>query len=506
MKAVVPAKAKAWIGPAVAAAFTLLAAGMQPFRGLNLWSLWVVDAAERMHGWRTTGGEHALRAAFDDPNGVPPLLAYTASVLGGGDGLLGARLATMAAAAVVAWIVHVWSRELAGERAAWAATLALWLQPRFWGAVTVPAPTLFAVAGVLVLWRVTLRARDDGRWFAPAAVLGALGLATGLPAWTALAPLAWLVLVDAGSVTRGQVRIRRVGAWTLALPLLWCALLVAVIPWLHQDTGERLGMMIGLWVERPAEPFLVAGRWWGAIRMWPWTPLQWLALTTPAALLCGVVAFAGTFVSERDRRQEYVAFVIWAFCLPVVVRSVFHGGIDVMLFPAVALAVGFGQICASLTGVGRVRWLPVGLCAVVVLVSAVDVARAGGVWEGYRTGVVGGAPGAAAGGTSRFPHGPIAPEPLVAATERGARRFAVLANEWEIRPVFDRYRVMGLLPEDAQLTGLAEADAVVLSLDDALPEFYSVVSDWSMFERGAPDAVLAVRVQGVPVFAVGLIR
>lgn len=496
------------VGPvelACVAALTLVAVAAMPFRGLNLWSLWFVDSTSRMTSWRAGGGEDAMRAAFADPNAVPPVGPWLSSLLSS-DALFGARFGAALAAAAVVALVYGWAGSHFGRRGAVMAAAALLLQPRFWGAATVPGPTIWALLGVVVLWRTTLAARDDLRALPLAIVGGAFGLASGLPAWTAAAPLAWLILVQPGTTQAGLVRIRAVGLWTLLLPALWVGLLVAAVPWLHADPVDRLGSMFFVWLERPAEPFLAAGRLWGRIRMWPWTPLQMVAATTPLVLV--LTALAGLprrRVREVDGSQERTALYAWAALLPFVLRSAFHGGMDLLIFPALALAFLVADASSRVGPLPMLRAFPAAVCAVVVLVGAADLARSGGVWEGYRSSAIGGARGAVERGWSRYPHGPVPPQPLQWASERGARRFAIVSNEWEARPVFEYYRERGILPADAVLVGSAEADAFAIALDDALPELYGALRDWMMFASSSPDAVSAHVVEGVPVFAVGVV-
>ncbi len=525
---------------AVLAAITMLLGTLGGFRGLNLWSLWLVDGAERFSHWRETGTPEALQAAFADGNGLMYGAPYIASLLGGGDAVFGARFAAVLASGLVAWLVYVWGARMSGPRGGVASVVFLWCVPRFWAAVTVASPSIFMLAGTLLLWRMVMLTRDDPRWFGPAAFLGGAALALGLPVWLTLLPLAWLVLVKPETLRAGLVGIRSTSVFTLALPLVCAAVFVALAPWLHHDSAERAVEMMGVWVERPAEPFLVQGVRWGQARMWPWTPVLLLFVTTPAPLwLAGLglplLRLRGTPTkansrgwNDADVRQEWVAFALWGIILPVLLRSVFHGGADLLLLLSVACVLAAGTVVSAavritadlLAGVvtrGGVAapaeggvvsshhrlamfamWL-----GVLAVISAADVSRCDGVWEAYRSGVVGGTHGATLRGYSRYPHGPVPIAPLRLAVNSGARRFAVLANAWEVRPVMQRYATLGLLPPDTAVVSLGEADAIVISFDDTLPELYDVASDWALMASSSPERIYRTEVDGVTVFAVG---
>src|SRR5690606_22839958 len=131
-------------------------------------------------------------------------------------------------------------------------------------------------------------------------------------------------------------------------------------------------------------------------------------------------------------------------------------GVDLLLLSGVALALTFGvSVGALLRGV---TWRPAVLSVAVaaLVVSASDVTRAAHAWEGWRSGLVGGAAGQAMRGTGRYPHGPVPVELIADALRGGARRVHILTNAWEIRPVFEAYVSKELLPSDARLVSLEE--------------------------------------------------
>src|SRR5690606_34484303 len=134
-----------------------------------------------------------------------------------------------------------------------------------------------------------------------------------------------------------------------------------------------------------------------------------------------------------------------ALLLPVVLRSGFHGGVDLMIFPAFALALSFGvaaQRFVRSEGAARSGAL---LVSCVLVVSWADASRGRGAWEAWRSGLAGGE-GLAARGTSRYAHGPVPLSLLQESMRGGARAAHVLTNAWEIHPVFGAYVDRGFLP------------------------------------------------------------
>lgn len=489
--------------PAFVTSVVTVLVAAQPFRGLNLWALWMVEATERVAAWRRAGGSEALGW---DPNGVMPLGPMLSSAVPGGDGLLGARVVTAVAAGLLAGLVFAWCRRVGGRFAGWFSVGALLVMPRFWSAATTPTPTMVAVAGAVALWVSVgaARRRPSAVWLS--VIAGGLALASGLPAYTAVVPLAWITFVAPGTVKDGTISLRAVPLWLLLLPLAWVGVLWVMVAASGADLVGYFTHMVPFWLELPPEPFLAFGKLWGVIRMPPWLPAALLGVMTPPAILLGAASYAWvrSQLPGEDRR-ELLAFWLWALLLPVILRSVYHGGVDLVLLSGVALALTFGVSVGAL--LREASWRPAVLSVAVaaLIVSASDVARAAHAWEGWRSGLVGGATGQAMRGTGRYPHGPVPVDLIAGALDDGARRVHILTNSWEIRPVFEAYVSKDLLPSDAQLVSLEEAEVVLIALDDTLPELYDVASDWSRFVNSSPSAVDVLEVDGIPLFGVGVI-
>lgn len=500
---------------ALLAAATVVAAASVPFRGLNLWSLWLVEAAGRFVEWRA--GTLPMEAAFSDPNGVLPFIPWMCAVIGGGDALLGLRVGAALAGGILAFAVFAWGCRLGRWPVGLLAVFFLWVTPRFWGAVTVPSATIFVVAATVVSWRLVIAVRDDARWFGPALLAGAFALGTAASTWLWMLPLAWVVMLPAGGIARGEARIRPTSLLVLALPVACVVAFVALTPWLHDETGARLGSLLGTWIERPAEPFLVSGTLFGPARPWPWSIACAVLATTPvtvavAAMSLLLVRWVRGWSLDSDAVQEFVVFTVWAVFLPVLLRSAYHGGADLLLFAHIAACLAAataiaGPAWAAARANGIVRAVPAAVAALLVLAcAAVEVAPAAEAPEGFRSGWVGGEVGAGARGFARYPHGPLPPPVVRDLAEQGARRFAILTNAWELGPVFERYRRLGLVPQDATVVGVEQADAVLIAFDDTLPELYVIAPDWASFERAASSRVIRWKIGSVTLFAGGLIR
>jgi hypothetical protein len=479
-----------------------------PFRGLNLWALWQVEAVERFALWQESGDEGRMGAAFDNSAGILPSIPRLVGWLFD-DALLGVRSMSAVAVAVIVFCVARLVTRSAGRRAAMLAVGALVLLPRFWAMATVPSATVFSCAALLAMWTSGLAARDDWRWAPIFLALLTFGLGVHPLVWILLIPFAWVVLVRPETIRRGVVEIRPVGLWMLAIPVLALMLFVVVNPYFHEETIERLATTLNVWLERPAEPFLYAGNRMGSGRMLPHVPLHLLALTTPPALVAGacggLLAIRGL---SAEARHDLWALGIFLLGLPFLMRSVYFAGADLLgvgaIFVAILAGVGLDLAMASV-GARFGRAAALVLVGAVGALSAVDIADSGTHFESYYSGLIGGTDGAALRGYSRYPHPPVPVPELRALSDSGVRRLAILTNGWELRPVINRYRDLGLVAPDFELVQLARAQAIVVHVDDTLPELYSIVRDAGLFLASSPDSALFVGSGSAPLFVFGRI-
>ncbi|MCB9531521.1 MAG: hypothetical protein H6700_07130 [Myxococcales bacterium] len=496
------------------AAFALVsvASAAHPFRGLSLSSLWLLDAVARFDVWRAGGDVAAMRAAFADPEGVLPFVPWVASLLPF-PSLLALRVLGVVAAGVTAASVASIGHRFWGAGAGFFAACALLALPRFVAAATTTTPTIFALAAVSSLVAVALASRDDARWLPLLAAVGGAAWSTSLYAWLAAVGVAYLVVVDAGRrPTAGHVRIRAVPLATLLMPALWAGALIAAAPYLHAHTFERLGRLLGVWLERRGEPLLFAGRFYGAARIPALSPPVMWAISAPVAVVIvavgGAVAAVGGVGSRRpaDARQVWGTIVALAWALPVALRSAYHGGVDLWALGALPLALSAGvglegaraAICSRLP-----RGPAVAGVALVALaaVAASEVRPVAGRYEAFFSAAIGGVSGAVDAGYSRSAHAPVPPE-IGEALRGEVCDFAVLSGSWELRPVLDRYRQLGLIGADCRLVDPSAARLAVLVYDDTLPEFYTSLADF--VAATGPD-VWRVTADGVTLIAVGAV-
>ncbi len=479
-----------------------------PFRGLNLWALWQVEVAEKFAAWHGSGDEELMRIAYTNGGGVLPTVPRLVATLFD-DPLFGVRAMALAAVAGVVASVFVLVASRAGRRAASFAVVALFLTPRFWAAATVPSATIFATAAVLVMWTTALAARGNWRWAPVSLLVMTLALGTHPVAWLFMLPLAWVVLVKPGSIGQGMVSIRAVGLWMLVLPLLAVMLLVIGNEYYHDDTAARLGESLALWLERPTEPFLYAGSRMGHARLLPHVPIKLLAITAPAGL---VAAAAGGIYAIRGlsapARHDLWAFGSIALLLAFLLRSIYFAGADLLLLGAVfvAMLAGVGLDLAFRTLVGRFsESIAAALIASIFLISGADAARCGVNFESYYSGAIGGTEGAVQLGYSRYAHAPVPVAELRVLNQSGVSKLAILTNAWELRPVIERYRQLGVVGDEFELVDLMEAQAIVVHFDDGLPELYDVIRDVGLFSAGSPGSTMVVGSEHVPLFLFGRI-
>ncbi len=501
------------LAPALAA---LIAALAHPWRGLSLWGLWLLEQTERINVWAAAPSDDTARAAFEGGAGLMPLPGMAAAALSGAGGELDAlRILGAFAGAAFVWSVAAWGREMGGRVAGLAAGLLVLCVPRYHAMVSAVSPTVFTAASVAVMSIVWFRARRDPAWLAAALPATVLALGTSLYGWIALVPALVVFYLDVSQRPyRGEVNVRPATPLALVIPALAVLALIALVPWWHEHTGARLGMQLRWWIERPAEPALLGGTLYGARRIPLWAPALVTIYTTPVVVL---VTAAGGLVWRFVRRDGAVApavwtWLAWALVLPVVLRSIWHGGNDLLVLSLPPLLAASGACVAS--GVryvasiaGDRKVVTTAALGAVVAAAAVPVATSGGRYEAWYNGFIGGTDGAVARGYSRQAHAPVPPVVADALAGRQPARVAVVANAWEVVPVLHRYAAMGLVPTPIEVVPVASADLVLAAFDDGLPELYGVARDvtWLAEQEGAAAWTWSAR-DGTPLVVIAPVR
>jgi hypothetical protein len=488
-----------WWASLLVACMGMLVFAAQPFRGLSLWALWQVRATERAEQWIDTGTREALEAAFAAAPQLGSWPGLLVAALFGNDQLLdGLRLLAVVCAGAVLFTVAELGRAWRGPATGVLAAAVLLLTPRFWSAVTVPGPTIFVLAS-MVLTSASLWALRRSQWWALLALPALVGMLwSGDVGWFWLAPLFVLHFVDFSvGVGRGSVRIRPVTPVELLIIPVGIALAVALHPWWRLDPGDHLGDQMRTWITQPAEPYLWFGERFGPRRMTPWMAALLSLWSLPAgavfAALFGVLLPSGM---GGTRVLRAGAFAMWASsCLLLwSLRTPWHAGIDLVALTLPWLSIGFG---AAVTAVAegmetlysarrqevdrRLPAMRIGVMAVWLLACAPGVFKYAWHPEAWHNELLGGARGWVLRGGWRNPHAPV---PLSLAQQMVSpnepTQVAVLVNEWEWRPVLEYYNEAGLLEGELQLTGIDDADWLVLVYEDGLPEFYTM---WPEFQR-----------------------
>lgn len=489
-------------------------AGLQPLRGLNLWAVWQLDSAFAFEQWLDGGGDEAMAAAFaGDPWLGAPIGWLSAMLVDGDELVLGVRFVSAILAGVTVAIAAEFARRMAGAPAALLAAMILLVTPRFMQAATLPGPTIWLVTMAFGgLLAVTDLARRDRAFVG--AIVAVAGLAhAGIAGWLWCIPLAWVLFVDVEARPgRGRLSMRPASIFMLAAIPVGLALAVVISPWWSADAGERVPAMLEFWLTRGAEPWLHRSWRYGAERI-PWlAPVAIVALTWHTwSLVAAALGCMGSLDTRgREARRAVVAALIAALVLPVVLRSPWHGGIDLLVLVAPAIAaLGGAGIVMALTAISRphARRAALALGVFLAAVSIADLARYRGATEAYTTGFAGGPEGRVALGFSRAPH-PVVPVGWVDALldDADAVSVAVLTNGWEMRPILAAMSRWHLVDGDVHVVDIGAADVAVVVWDDTLPELYDVAAD-AMRMRDDPDATGPVHtVRGVPVIEAWRLR
>lgn len=502
-------------GSVAAALSVLLVAVLSPFEGFNLWSLWQLEAAERFVRWRAAPSAETMRAAFAGDVMVFPLGGWLASLFATSpSGLVEVlRSVSLLAGVVVALAVWSMARRAGGCLAGAIAVTALVTTPRFATSIVSIAPTSLAVGAVALVAALTLRATRGGPWAWVLASAIALALGSSLVGWMSLAIVFWLLFVGvgAGREAAGTLRIRPATLGMLAaIPLGLLGLMA--FAYFREDSADRISSMLLYWLTRGAEPFLYFGERFGAERIPVQAPAVLWSITMP--FVTAVVMWLGLGVAVAAWRRGNTATAgdddqlealrhakVWwlgAMLVPVVLRSPFHGGLDLLAFgvPFCAVLAGVGgaallrTIAAATSRGGVVAIVGVLAIAVAALVDSAESLRRS---EAYYNAAVGGADGAQRLGFSTAAHMHVPIETTQQALAAGSN-VAILSNAWELRPVLESYARLGWIAVPTWTDPVA-ADVIVMHHDETLPETHT--SRTLLPSASALGAEVAVERDGV---------
>ena len=464
-----------------AAVAGLLAA--RPVRGWNLWFAWQVDATERFERWLNGGGPDAARAAFEQAPRLFPLTGWMTAALAPSSGHAEALHAVgVVSAAAIAAMLFLAANRYRGAVAGLVSVALFAGAPRLWTAAELYPSTLlgtamgFAAILLLTVWR------RPAAWASASALL-ALGLLCGMPGWWILPLGLYLLLVDpTSSAPPGLLQLRE-GAWPrlLTLGLLLLIVLLAPPP---LRSPKAWGAVLRTWLDAGAEPVLVAGELFGKERLSVGAVCCLLLRTLPPLFGPGLLAAAGFLMVGRSGSgrvalcpvmRRWFASLAFLLLMPVVLRSAYHGGQDLLLYllPLLALLAGLGLTAAVELAARRLPALEPWTASVLVGLlglASLDVTRGWSAPEAYGVGWQGGTAGLVRDGYSRYPHGPLPVAWLADQLVGKPGRIGLAANEWEYKPLVEAYTKRGWLPRGTRLVPMGEADGVLVPLEDALPE------------------------------------
>lgn len=546
------------LAPALALGAFALVFGVMPWRGMNLWGVWLGEASDAVSAWmRGDGGGWdgaSLDRAWGGHAALPPLsvaLVSAARALG----LSYARASHLAGALGVAFtVLPVWGfgRRAGGVPAAITAALAFLLLPRTVGHGSMAG--FSAVAGCLWTWAAyaLYRARTSARWTVAAGLF--LGLAPLATHVALLLPLPWLVLLGSeppapgAAPAPGLIRPRAVPLRLLAVLPLAAGVLLAAYPWLWAAPKERLASYLTHFLIQPKEPLLYLGDLLTTQRL-PWHGGPVLLVTTvpPTLAILGVFGLFGEILlrpvlqtrlgsrlrpwlrlrpdpeaagpEARVAKRWAFTFLLAALALPWFAGAPVFGVVDLLalatpcfavfvgctlsrLFSATAAVVEARVEAAGQGRAGRAALIAAlaALGALVFAPAAMDTVRAQPTAEGYHAWIVGGAEGALAKGFARAPYAPV-PLPVARYIAQQPGRAALLADASAWRRVLERYRRDAVIPHLPPWAEPFQADLLILPHADADPRYYDAAAD---FARAIPpNRSVTLRADGVRVVSVG---
>ena len=466
----------------------LLAA--RPPRGWNLWFQWQVESAERFDRWLSGGGSDAAKAAFEQAPRLFPLTGWLAAALSPSGGEAEAlHTLGIVAAGLLAAMLFVAAARYRGTAAGLVAAALFAGAPRLWTAAELYPSTLLGLLLATAPLALLTLGRSRVAWVSAAALLAA-GLLCGWAGWWMLALGLYLLLVDPAAPPGGGRLQLREGAWPRLLLLLLFVLVALLLP-PPLRSPKAWGAMLRAWLDAGPEPLLAGGELFGRERLSLTAVVSLLVRTLPPLYWPGLLAATGFLLVGRGASGSRALcpvlrrwFAALAFCLllPVVFRSGFHAGQDLLLYalPLLSLLAALGLTTAVELAARRLPALaPWGAALLTALIglAALDVTRSWQVPEAFGTGWLGGTNGLIRDGYSRFAHGPLPADWLAAQLHPAQTRIALAANEWEYRPLVERYAKNGWLPQGTRIVPLGEADGVLVPLEDAIPERISHLRD-----------------------------
>jgi hypothetical protein len=336
-----------------------------------------------------------------------------------------------------------------------------------------------------------------------------------------------------GGATTGPGGPRLPGAVTVWASLLVIGPLVvfAVWPWLWFDTGPRLVEYARFHLQHYSILFLYLGRVYDATPA-PWhAPFVMTALTTPLATLAlglaGIVrAFAAPFAThgaprhagavgagdpDRESGRE-LALLLAMWALVAIGTVAFsggpkYGGVKLFLpfFPPFAALAGWAlQGLVDWTGRrGAPRWAAIAMAAALVMPGAVSLARIHPFHLSYYNALAGGLPGAERLGleTQYYDLFHVELADWMNRSLAPGTRVTFLPNNKEYLRNAPWWVADGRLRGDLRLTGLEDADVLVLTHERRWPD-YPALRDR---HRGGP-ILWELRVEGVPLLDVYRLR
>jgi hypothetical protein len=455
----------------------------RPVRGWNLWFAWQVDATERFERWLNGGGADAGRAAFEQAPRLFPLTGWLAAAASPSSGHAEALHAIgILSGAAIAAMLFLAANRCRGVVAGLVATALFAGAPRLWIAAELYPSTLLGTALATAVILLLTLCKGRAAWVGASALL-AVGLLCGLPGWWLLPLGLYLLLVDPHAAAPGGLLQLREGAWP-RLIVVGLFLLVALLIPPPLRTPKGWGALFRVWLEAGAEPMLVAGELFGRERLSVGAVFALLLRTLPPLFWPGLLATAGFLMAGRDASgrvalcpvlRRWFGALAFLIAMPVVFRSGYHGGQDLLfyLLPLLALLAGLGITTAVDLAARRIVALEPWTAAILVGLlglASLDVTRAWSLPEAYGVGWQGGTAGLVRDGYSRYAHGPLPIEWLADQVGDGPARIGLAANEWEYRPLVEAYIRRGWLPKGSRIAPVGEADGVLVPFEDALPE------------------------------------
>jgi len=412
------------LAPALVA--SLIAYAWAGVRGVNAASLWQFESIARYAAWRDDPSEEALAFASVGETSVFPFVGWLASMFADPASIhLALRPLVALSAGATVYAVGVLGRRAGGFWVGLLASVLLMGMPRFWAVVSVPGPSVFAMAAVAVMCAVLVVVRERGRWALVGVPLVAVALATTIAAWWMLFAAFVALFVAEGRVggRGGSVEIRPTTIGALLVLPIGMALAFMLMPEWREGGATALGESLAYGLSRPADAFLYMGKLYGAERIPVHAaPVLWM-MTLPAGV--AILALAGlgmpsSLVPAGAGARDARIFFVGVWSMVWVLRSPTHVGQDLLAvglpFIAVLAAIGAsGLLTAARLGTTSSRWRSyvsggaMAVVAMATLSSLGSVVRHHDALESSYNAWVGGTSGAVVRGLDRGPGRPMPP-------------------------------------------------------------------------------------------------